>query len=121
MSLRFKNVTTKPVWVMIERPVDSCRQHYFKEGWWKVAPGKTATVFSGGLHDVEGAWYYYAHSDEGTWQGPFKELVPDRTFEWCMNESSSDCYEVGMREIDIPQSENTHTVNLRLQGQTNFD
>jgi uncharacterized membrane protein len=112
--LRFCNQYTTTVSVCIEwyRPGCPDGGDWEKAGWWVMQPGECKTAFGGDVDDVNRYWYYFAFATDGAvWAGEFNETVPDRVFDWCSNTSSTDSRTVGMRQLDVGDSDN-YIVNL---------
>jgi uncharacterized membrane protein len=112
--MRFVNGYSTTVWTMIEWYHPNCPDggDWEKAGWWRIEPGKSATVFGGDVDNVNRYWYFYAHAaDGGQWSGPFSEIVPRIAFDWCENTANTDSRTVGMRELDVNGADN-YTVTL---------
>ncbi len=114
MSLKFKNRYPTTIWAMIEWYYPNCPDggDWAKAGWWKIAPGKTKTVYGGDLDDVNRYWYFYAHGADGAqWAGPYPEIVPHHAFDWCKQTAGNPSETVGMRELDI-NGKSTYTLRF---------
>jgi hypothetical protein len=90
MGLYFKNGTPSTVWVVFGYYSPGCEGgvDWSKKGWYGIAPGATAKVWSGwvGGH----CWLYYAEDDFGhVWSGPYHTFVPWNAFDWCWNTAST--------------------------------
>lgn len=112
--LRLQNDYRATIWAMIEWRHPGCPDggDWEKKGWWQIEPGQSAVAFGGDLDDVNRYWYYFAEAADGAaWAGPFQEWVPSTAFQWCKNTSSSQARLVGMRQLDIGDSED-HTLRF---------
>src|SRR5262249_40118719 len=90
-------------------------------GWWRLAPGETATVFGRDLQTIGPHYYFYAETADRlhVWRGPFLTCVPDIRFSLCL----AACYaqdarayvaplrELGFRHVYVGRAHN-YTVTL---------
>ncbi|MDP7981228.1 DUF1036 domain-containing protein [Bacillus sp. WLY-B-L8] len=89
MPLIFENDTGRDLWVAIAFEDQSCvGSKWRKEGWWKINPRSTVTVFTGPTKNR--TFYYFAH-DKGyqyVWEGDaYHTYLPDEAFSRCWDES----------------------------------
>jgi uncharacterized membrane protein len=114
MSLSFRNSTSEVIYVVIAYNNSDCgsgSDAWMKAGWWPVQPG-TSTTAHGGLSNGA-TYFYYAHTPSGReWAGNFGTSVPEVAFEQCWNIGDSASTEVSMREIQVPVTSFSYTVNL---------
>jgi hypothetical protein len=87
MGLYFKNSRSQPIWVVIGYPSHGCEGgvDYAKKGWWRIAPGAEAKVYTGWVGGD--AWFWYAETDDGhtTWSGNYRTDVHLHRFDLCWN------------------------------------
>ncbi len=112
--LTFCNKYPSDVWICIlwYRPNCPDGGDWEKEGWFHLPQGACGNVSSAELAEINRYWYFYAQAADGAyWAGAPGIMVPYEAFDWCVNTSCSDCFRVGLRELDVDDNDD-YTVNL---------
>jgi uncharacterized membrane protein len=112
--LTFCNNYPSDVWICILWYTPNCPDggDWSKRGWYHLAQGDCGIVSDEDLDEVNRYWYFFAHAADGAfWAGEPVISVPHQAFDWCVDTSSSDSRDVGLREIDIDGNDD-YTVNL---------
>jgi hypothetical protein len=102
MGLYFENATPSPVWVVYAHPSSypQCDFGWYKKGWYQVAPGTTAKVWSGAIGGH--SFMYYAEDDFGhVWAGPYHAFVPSDAFYLCWEDESGSGRVSGFRYFHV--------------------
>jgi uncharacterized membrane protein len=100
MWLRFHNSYSSGLWLAVGYYHPDCSDggDWAKKGWWRLEPGKTATV----LWTTNKYSTFFAEADDGAfWAGPYHTNLPLQAFDWCWNTASSQGEDVGMRLITV--------------------
>jgi len=115
MALFVRNQTNRTVFVALGYHWPNCPDgdNWGKKGWWRVAPGGTATVRGGASNGAK--YFFHAHNDDGTlqWSGPFTTLLPSNPFDWCWPTGSTNSTLRGMQKIIVPATSINHTIVLQ--------
>jgi hypothetical protein len=114
MGLYFKNGTADTLFVAYAYHSPGCEggTNWAKKGWYRIAPGGTAKVFSGWAGP--GKYFAFAENEARTraWSGPFFTDLPSRAFDWCWNTGSTDSRTLGLFKIEVGAGILDHTVRL---------
>ena len=109
MALFVRNQTNRTVFVALGYHSPNCPDgdNWAKKGWWRIAPGGTATVRGGASNGAK--YFFHAHSDNGS----LATFLPSNVFDWCWPTSSSTSTLRGMRKILVPLTSVNHTIVLQ--------
>ena len=114
MGLYFKNKINETVWVAYAYHTPGCEGgvNWSKKGWFMVAPGATAKVYTGWVGGSK--FFYFAEADDLSphWSGPFFTHLPWSAFDWCWNTSSSNGRTLGLRKVQISWEYMDYTIGL---------
>ncbi|MFB9324510.1 DUF1036 domain-containing protein [Paenibacillus aurantiacus] len=124
MGLRFRNNTKLTVYVAFAYYNEDCMGDsipdkpwpnlYEAVGWYRVNPGQTVEVLTGGVNNRQ--FYFYAESVSRSlvWSGLNMINLPQNAFQLCGGAGYCDaplCRRVGMRSIAVGNYSN-YTINL---------
>jgi len=112
-TVSFSNGSSKRIWVAVFYHRPGCDISNFQsQGWWELAPGQTAIVYSG---EHRTWFYYYAENEVGEQYTDTRNFacVPRRAFTWCTSicNSDPDTRNLGFRELYIGGTRD-YTLNL---------
>jgi uncharacterized membrane protein len=116
MGLYFENATPNTVWVTYGHPSTTpwCDAGWYKKGWYQVAPGAEAKVWSGSIGGH--SFMYYAEDDFGhAWAGEYHAWVSWNSFYLCWEDQSTPPGAVvGFRHFVVPWPYLDYTKRLIL-------
>jgi hypothetical protein len=114
MGLYFTNKVNETVWVAYAFHVSGCEGgvDWEKKGWYQIAPGATAKVYTGWAGGS--TFFFYAEGDNASpvWAGPFFTHLPWNAFDWCWNTASTNGRTLGLRKIEISWENMDYTIGL---------
>jgi hypothetical protein len=114
MGLYFRNGRGDTLFVAYAYHAPGCEggTDWAKKGWYRLAPGGTAKVFSGWAGP--GKYFAFAENESRTWSatGPFTTQLPSRAFDWCWATGSTDSRELGLFKIEVGVGILDHTVRF---------
>ena len=115
MALYVRNQTSRTVFVALGYHHPNCPDgdNWGKKGWWRIAPGGTATVRGGASNGAK--YFFHAHTDDGAtqWGGTFTTFLPSNAFDWCWPTSSTSSTLRGMQKLIVPVTSVNHTIVLQ--------
>jgi uncharacterized membrane protein len=111
--MRFCNNTSRRIYLsfMWYQPGCTDVSDWQYAGWWRIEPGTCTVVYENDLSDNNSYWYFYAHSDEATWSGPFPHPCPNIKFWRCDDTIGGSEVSRGFQEIYTGDNDE-YTMNL---------
>lgn len=77
MPLKFKNDTNLTLWLAVAYPDQSCRDNKWrKEGWWRMNPGQTVTVWTGATKDRNFLYFARDTNENIKWEENYYTDLP---------------------------------------------
>jgi hypothetical protein len=115
MGFYFKNNRQEVIWVVFGYPREGCEGgvDYGKKGWYRLAPGDVAKVYTGWAGSD--AYFYYAEADDLSpkWSGRYFTDVPLNAFDLCWNLGvSGAATRLGFRRVHVDYDIMDYTLGL---------